>query len=277
MSDKVEFGFPEEMDDCARRNALFFERWPNLKMAVDAAFQHGHEGTGVIDRVVYMLGCVCQEDFLEMLLLIGNGYGIAALKLLRGMYERAVTMTYLSENPEEVDTFLNYHAVAQYKLLSAIKREYTPGTVTDTAWAEAEAEYQRVKDDYLVTACKQCGTQRVNFQWSKLDFVSMAQKAGSLGRLIVPAYYYSLGQTHSTVASMLSRVERAAHGGLGFNPDAQRDEADQALQFGHNILLRVIELQWKHFHMGDELWRLRTICHQDFLDIWKSDSWAEKN
>ena len=192
------------------------------------------------------------------------------LKLLRGMYERAVTMTYLSEHPEEVDAFLNFHAVSQYKLLSAIRRIYKDGTVAEEVWRETERQYLAVKGDFLVTACKECGTERVNFSWSKLDFVAMAHKAGNLGRLIVPAYYVPLGQTHSTVASILSRMEHAEGGGLGFNPDPQRDQADNALRLGHNILLRVIELQRKHFSLGDELSQLLARCQDDYMEMWKA-------
>ena len=45
-----------------------------------------------IDRVLFWLGNVCREDFSEILLLAANGYGIGALKLFRGLYERVVTL-----------------------------------------------------------------------------------------------------------------------------------------------------------------------------------------
>ena len=36
------------------------------------------------------LGRICVEEFNEILLLAGNGRGVGALKVLRGMFERAV-------------------------------------------------------------------------------------------------------------------------------------------------------------------------------------------
>ncbi len=35
--------------------------------------------------------------------LAGNGYGYGALKLLRSLFEHAVTLAFLSENPTQVD------------------------------------------------------------------------------------------------------------------------------------------------------------------------------
>jgi hypothetical protein len=46
------------------------------------------------DRVGFYLGRICVEDFSEIFVLAGNGHGVGALKILRGMYERAVTSAY---------------------------------------------------------------------------------------------------------------------------------------------------------------------------------------
>jgi hypothetical protein len=135
--------------------------------------------------------------------------------------------------------------------------------------AFVEEQYNRVRENYRVTDCANCGTTRINYTWSKLDFVSMAHKTGNIGNLIVTGYYIPLSHAHSTVQAVMSRTE-VTPTGLGFNPDAQPDEADSALHTAHNILLRVVELQWKHFNMGDELWEQRTICHRDFMEIWGS-------
>jgi hypothetical protein len=55
------------------------------------------------------------------LLLCGNGYGISAEKLLRGMFERAVTLAYLHEHPSEEEKFRNYGKVSQHKLLKIVE------------------------------------------------------------------------------------------------------------------------------------------------------------
>ena len=57
---------------------------------------------------------------MELLVLAGNGYGIGALKILRGMYERVVTAWYLHANPEETQDFMDFYWVAQHKLARAV-------------------------------------------------------------------------------------------------------------------------------------------------------------
>jgi hypothetical protein len=53
------------------------------------------EDKWLADRVVFYLGRVAADDFSELLILSGNGYGIGALKVLRGMYERVVTAAFI--------------------------------------------------------------------------------------------------------------------------------------------------------------------------------------
>lgn len=75
------------------------------------------------------------EDFNEVLLLCGNGYGIGAEKLIRGMYERAVTLVYLHQHPEYADDFLDYHKVAVATHLPVAKKSMQGGSYAITSAA----------------------------------------------------------------------------------------------------------------------------------------------
>ena len=59
----------------------------------------------------FNLGETCRRDFLEIGFLAVNGYGIAAQKLLRGLYERAVTLEYIRQNPEKAERFVRFGAI----------------------------------------------------------------------------------------------------------------------------------------------------------------------
>ena len=102
------------------RNQEFLRLFPNLVKAMNIAFIRKQTGPS-IDVVILSLGRLCLEEFMEILLLCGHGYGIAATRSIRGMYERAVTAEYLHKNPDEVDAFLNYHHIAGYKMLKQIQ------------------------------------------------------------------------------------------------------------------------------------------------------------
>jgi hypothetical protein len=89
------------------------------------------------------MGRLCSEEFFEITLLAANGYG--ALKLLRSLYERAVTMAYLCDNPSEVEAFLNYYPVAQRKLIQAIKGSFGPDALPAQVLEQVEQQYAEVK------------------------------------------------------------------------------------------------------------------------------------
>jgi hypothetical protein len=271
MNPQVTFGFEDQWQEFYQRNEEFLLRLPNLKAACDLSFHRELDDSQLIDRVLFMLGHECEGDFFEILLLAGNGYGIGALKLLRGLYERAVTLVYLSEHPDEVERFLNYFAVSQHKLLEAIRSSYGRDTLADDERTkEQEGFYKKVCDDYRVTACKTCGTTRINHTWNKLDLVAMAHATGGLGKLIVPAYYWPLRHSHPTVSGMLARVEELPSGGIGFNTEQQPKEADSAVRLAHTILLTVLETQQKHFKLDVLKGPLQT-CFKDFEEIRTQD------
>ena len=74
------------------------------------------------DRVGFYLGRICVEEFSEIFLLAGNGHGIGALKILRGMFERAVTAAYILANPDQADAFLEYDKVNKHKAYMHAKK-----------------------------------------------------------------------------------------------------------------------------------------------------------
>ncbi len=195
-----------------------------------------------IDKVPFHLNRLCAEDFSEILLLCGNGYGIGAEKVLRGMYERAVTATYLHDKPIEVDRFLEYAKISAHKLMNA-----TIETLGDPFSAEQKqkirSEFEEAKPLFMIKSCT-CGKQRLNHTWAKLDFVSMAKHSGALAKLLVPAYYMGVREGHSSINAIFSRLDASAASSgerLIFDGSSQRKRADSALLTAHKILLMVLD------------------------------------
>jgi hypothetical protein len=269
MDQAIVFGYQEQWQAFQSRNLKFLSRFESLKTAFNVAFLRSFSTSGPEERTIYMLGRLCCEDFFEILLLAGNGYGIGAQKLLRALYERAVTMAFLADNPSEVDAFLDYHAIAQHKLSTAIRKTMGPNILRKEQ-AETESEYLRVKDSYLITDCAKCGTKRLNHTWHKLDLVTMAHRT-IFGDNIVAGYYLPMGHAHSTVRALISRLEDTDSEGLGFNPDPQPEEADRALLVSHQIMLGVLETQQKYFNLA-ELEQPLQKCMQDFMEIWQRNN-----
>ncbi|MGB9122955.1 MAG: hypothetical protein WCE73_20235, partial [Candidatus Angelobacter sp.] len=96
MDPKIILGYvPAEVEDFSKRHQLFAERFKNIKTALASAFKRTLESNSPADRVLFGLGRLCVEDFNEILVLSANGYGFGAVKLIRGMFERLVTASYL--------------------------------------------------------------------------------------------------------------------------------------------------------------------------------------
>jgi len=113
------YGFPEECKKFDERHPLWQGVLQNLQKTFNVAFA-GRQTKGPEGRLVYCFGRLCVEDFMEILLVCYHGYGAAASKLLRSMYELTVTLYYLHENPDEADIFMDYHLVQQNKLLDRL-------------------------------------------------------------------------------------------------------------------------------------------------------------
>src|SRR5579863_3328306 len=114
------YGFPEECKRFEQRHPLWQEMMDNLVRALNLAFTREFTAKGPEDKLVYFFGKICLEDFMEISLVSYHGYGFAASKLVRSMYEYAVTLHYLHDHPEEVKIFLEYHLVQQDKLISRL-------------------------------------------------------------------------------------------------------------------------------------------------------------
>jgi hypothetical protein len=108
---KITFGLPDEWNVFSKQHPILIEKLPLLFETLNKIFVRQVPTSNSADRVIFFLGRICFEDFMEILLLCGNGYGIGGMKLLRGLYERATTIGYIAKNPRKADQFLEYHHV----------------------------------------------------------------------------------------------------------------------------------------------------------------------
>lgn len=272
------YGYPEEWAAFSKSHQEFLRRFKNVEKAIDVAFRRIHQTTTPLEKAIYFQGRLIVEDFMEILLLCGNGYGIGAQKLVRGMYERAVTARYLVDHPEEVDNFLDFHRVSDHKFLIAAEQSTGHTLFTPDQVKKIKEDYESVKKQFTVPDCGVCGTTRMNHTWSKVDIVSMARMTKTLWAFVLPGYYLPMREAHSTVGAIFSRLDAQAAAndeGLIFGGESQRDRAHTALFTAHLILLDALELQ-KEFFKIEELEPVMQTCIGDYLEISRSDAPSEQ-
>ena len=79
----VQYGKHAEQEHFAERNARFVERGQALTDLINLVVGGRGRLKAPNDRVVYTLGRIGVEEFWEIVVTAANGYGVAALKLLR--------------------------------------------------------------------------------------------------------------------------------------------------------------------------------------------------
>lgn len=271
MSDFRIYGSADECKRFDERHPLWSDIILNLERAMNLAFTRTQTMSTVDDKVVYFLGRSCVRDFMEILLVCYHGYGVAASKLLRSMYEHAVTLRYIHENPAEAELFRQYHPVQQDKLLSRLLETFGPDILPHDEIDEARFKAAFVRENYMITDCKKCGTKRLNHTWNKLDFIAMAKKTGGgLDKMIIPGYYFPLRHAHPSFAGLSQGME-IVDDTLTPGPDSRPELADDSLRSAHSLILNVLEVQNERFKI-EGLAELNQVCLKDWVRVWSPES-----
>jgi hypothetical protein len=248
------FGFPEEWAAFQEQHTKFLASFEALAETINHVKVRTFEPKSPTDDTVFFLGSLVSEDFTEVWLMAGNGLGTGALKVLRGMYECAVTAAYISRFPNEAERFWKYGAIAHRKVLNHMKELYGVPYLESVLGADhmkgVEQEYQKVRDDFKEMLCKQCNRTREMISWSKLGLPAMAKKAGyGLEHCYYNGYVIPTQQQHSTVLAVTSRLKLQADGTF-FDNSVQKVYAALAIRTAHIVILKMLRVENSYFGLG---------------------------
>jgi hypothetical protein len=210
------------------------------------------EDEKLASAVIFGLGRIIMEDFAEILVLCGNGYGFGAQKLLRGMYERLVTATFIAKKPSEARPFVEDDATKKWKLWNRGLGDdpNLNGSAEPELIAKLEAEYKRVKDRNVTSICKKCGQPTTKEAWTRVDLATMAKEADpALASVYAACYLIPTFHSHATGFGLSARLSDSSAESLGYGEDSEL-EARRALLYAHNLLLQNLGLLDKHFGLG---------------------------
>lgn len=247
----------KEQERFRKNYPVFLQHYAALEATADQFFERDLENASKADMVIFGLGFSCAEDFQQASILCVNGFGIGALQIVRGMYERQVTAAYLSKYPDEVRDFMDFHYVHRRKgmihLTEMYGKERTKRIIPPKEQDEIEASFQSVKGRFTETICDTCQTTRPMFSWSKHHIGILAKKGDQdLDKSYYLNYYRPTLVSHGTFSSLLSRLVKDPDGTLTFAVNGQQNRITEALPSAHTLLLNVFDLQNKHFKLGLE-------------------------
>ena len=150
----------------------FFHRHPNFWNAFERLMTLSNKTFGrkctyknQAEAIMFSLGQTCREDCLEVAFMAIHGFSTGATKLLRGLYERAVTHAYIIRNPEKVMQFIHFGAIQEYRVMrGALEAGVSEDDFNKTMDAENSVEKiterrDKFKGEFKVQECGVCGME----------------------------------------------------------------------------------------------------------------------
>jgi hypothetical protein len=259
---EFEFGETRESEAFFDRNPKFIATFEKLVGLANKCFSQRPRPTNQVETVCFGLGYACRQDFVEVIFLAVNGYGGGSSKIIRGLYERAVTLAYIVNNPDKAERFIRYAAIQEHRLLeSALKvvteKEFDDLVGAPNTAAEIRNRYKQVKNEFQIADCKTCGTTRVQPTWD-LDVAAMVHKlGGAFQGFYLPNYAIPNLAIHATLASADSPLREGTE-------EAHR-EADLQVLCGCHLLVLVMRSQNELFSL--KLEAEINACEQDVLGL----------
>jgi hypothetical protein len=225
---------------------------------MDSAFAGGASSSTLPeDKVVFPLLVSCRDITEEVLFAIKDGFGRAALRATRTMYECVVIARHLHLHPEKTSPFLEIFHAEWAKVLQDIP-EAGRETSMDQILAAHVPKYARGKR-----------VSTKDLEWSERNVHEMAKEAGPLAELHPIAYTLASAYIHPGAMFYLSTLTKSApdENVVRVSVGTQDAESRYALRNAHDLLLNAVDLRLKYAHT-EELLAQFDECKADFLRIW---------
>jgi hypothetical protein len=177
-----EIGDTQKSRAFAACNPQFPAAFERLMAVANKCFGRPPASKNQFEDICFWLGHTCRQDFIEIAFLAVHGYGGGATKILRSLYERAVTIEYIIRNPEKVGRFVRFAAIQEHRALEAALRAGITEVSIDAAVgppntvAEIRERFNQFKGEFKATRCETCGV-KTPLSWD-IDLSSMVRQVG---------------------------------------------------------------------------------------------------
>lgn len=225
-------------------------------------FPPGRDPT-MTDILINTLGRVCVEEFREIQILCAYGMGNAAGRLLRGQFERVVTIGYLINHPQETTNFVAHWDAVRGRHLSHLRDALGDGM--DVISPE-DIERIRAKAEAAKLVLPRDGSV-----WSRLSVPDMAMKAGppestSLRSLYYDCYFVPTQHVHATLESTEAYLDQSSGKPRWRVP--QRERAARVFSLSHQLVILVLEMNMRYFRLPYRDVLLNTLMSR-YVEVWK--------
>jgi hypothetical protein len=242
--------------------------WANFTRAMPAFVEVFHAAFRAIPQLVLdttpaseddagMLVCELMmasvPDLDDIMLLCCNDRHWGALKLLRSLFERTVTLKYLAQDTKEAQAFLDFDSVNWRAVLAGIERRYGMKANPETL-SRIEAAANAVRDKFRQEPCDKCG-MRKQTSWTPCSSLELAQRTG-------------LEHLHFEAFVLPSKFIHPTYFGTRHLSRQSPTPTSNTLKATHTLAVETI-LVHQRFFKGDPLHSPLAIeAVQGFLRVW---------
>ncbi len=246
-------GFPEFWKTIHGEYRPVFEETERLMELANALFRK--PVSEPLHAVLRLIAQSASNSFGAVIILVLNGYGSDAMRLVRSMIEAEIVAHYLAKHPEEVKPYINHITVAQQELIEAMRR-YTP-----EALKRIGAEAIRRTATAAASVQKRSGKRRK--RWTAKTVKQMADEI-QLGELYDTVYAWASSMHHVDIFGLAIQTD----GTLAVEPAPSEKWTGHALLDAHASFLRILRCYSDAAGLGmDEALQTR---ERAFRKVWQA-------
>ncbi|MGH9611794.1 MAG: DUF5677 domain-containing protein [Bryobacteraceae bacterium] len=233
----------------------FVSSFDGIHATSRALFGRNLTQANLADRIVFLLGGLCLEDFLEICGISAIGYGLGGIKILRSLYERVVTVSYISLKPETAQDFFDFMPVQMMKIHRRAKEVYGTSWGVSPETEKTLREWsERVKGRFEEVICEKCGTKRPTLSWSRNSLEALATYVEKMTKKSTKSAYLSAAQLPNLfIHSNLAGAGRVWKDMRTVSSDFSADQLNfrgAALSGAHALLCVLFDRQNQYFHLN---------------------------
>jgi hypothetical protein len=239
--------------------AKYKDEIDRLNTALDAAFGQGMKANASApeDRVVFPLGVATRNLFEEVIWLVHQGFGDAALRTSRTLYECVVFCLYINKHPESWSEYLaTMHSQWGRIMQNVPGSDHTLPDIHNVLLQKVP-KYGKGKAVFI------------SLDWNnKKTTHKMARDVGISDLFHSLAFNFASGFVHPSAMFLLhSLAQSSPCGPLLAGADSDRQQWKFALQISHDMTINAIRLRTKYSE-SSQLRDSLALCEGDFLSIW---------
>jgi hypothetical protein len=180
-----------------------------------------------LHKVMRLMAKVVVNDFGAVTMLALYGYGVAAAKITRSMFELAINAAYLRENPDLIDDYIDFYHVTKHQFYEDMVQCSGLGVteLSEESIAEMKADYERVRARFP-------GER----SWTRKNLFHRAQAVG-LDKLYLMFYPIASGIIHGDIRGLSAHSTEESY---DVDPAPAQKWIHEVLVLSHNAVVRVM-------------------------------------